>query len=80
MKNDNGGAAYPVEMFDPDDGSHTAYPGMSVLDWFAGQALANPEIVRRALAKERSPTEESYRIADTMIAEKRRREQGDATT
>ena len=35
---DDGGAAFPRDDF------HRGIPGMSLRDWFAGQALANPSI------------------------------------
>lgn len=67
MKND-GGRAFPV----PENvGSYGAYPiyeqGMSLRDWFAGQALSGL-ITYRGL--DQALTEDAYRVADAMLAER----------
>lgn len=76
MKHDDGGPAFPrASGPEPRDKSATDYTdGMSLWDWFAGQALAG------TLAKDDGLTyEKAAQIAcaqaDAMIAEKRRREQ-----
>ena len=57
----DGGPAFPIET------TSTPYsPGMSLRDWFAGQALANVYT-----ASETSPdkaAEWAYQLADAMIA------------
>lgn len=37
---DNGGPAFPFEI-EHGDGSFTNYTGMTLRDWFAGQALSS---------------------------------------
>jgi len=56
---DDGGAAFPRDDF------HRGIPGMSLRDWFAGQALANPNICRR---DDEYPQRTAYCFADAMIA------------
>lgn len=68
MKDDNGGAAFPVPWphGPPDE-------GMSLRDWFAGQALAG---MGQRFYEETMPSEGSraaYDWADAMIAERKRR-------
>jgi len=66
---DDGGPAFPV--FNP----HTLnceHPGMSLRDWFAGQALAG-SFEQTILVSPKRPTaeeyaESAYRMADAMIA------------
>lgn len=68
MTTDNGGPAYPV----PDDGSE----GMTLLDWFAGQALVGLMTSQHtdANATEEAFAGDAYAQAAAMVAEKRRRE------
>ena len=72
-KHDTGGPAFPArgEIL-MGIGSKIAIntEGMTLLDWFAGQALATLPSNQKAdyLAKE------AYRTAKAMLAEKRRRE------
>lgn len=83
---DDGGPAYPIPV-DDRPGAYEAHPGMSLRDWFAGQALAglcgNPGGPFQA--NERSGwaivncspefiADECYKLADAMIAAKRERE------
>lgn len=42
-------------------------PGMTLRDWFAGQALANPEMLS---FKREHAARMSYEIADAMLAER----------
>ncbi len=42
------------------------HPGMSLLDWFAGQFLTTVEIIGRADGKEISSA--CYKMADAMLA------------
>ena len=74
MAKSDGGPAFPIEM------TGTPYaPGMSLRDWFAGQALAG--IMAGWPANERiseaRAAEISYHAADAMIAERdAQREEG----
>lgn len=63
---DDGGPAFPLQSIGPDFAP--GYAGMTLRDWFAGQALAGlaymntehmPGIVKRA-----------YQLADAMLAER----------
>ena len=76
-KHDDGGVAFPTApvrvyggRMDPD-----CYSGMSLLDWFAGQALGAfcAHVDRDAKIPELA--EWAYKVATAMLAEKRRREQ-----
>jgi hypothetical protein len=78
-KND-GGPAFPVpEKIDQDGGiSGTSHPGMSLRDWFAGQALLAVGMAEN-MPDERSFAVKAaaswcYACADAMLAE---REKGD---
>lgn len=59
----NGGQAFPARWSDG-----TLIPGMSMRDWFAGQALVSlhQEGFARVLA------ERAYEIADAMLEERRK--------
>ena len=94
-KIDTGGPAYPtrgsVTFIQNTDGTRTATPadtgGMTLLDWFAGQAMAgilgNPALAN-AITKRHPKNIDSvewvvdaaYVTAAAMLAEKRRREAG----
>jgi hypothetical protein len=64
QRNNNGGHAFPTLFIDPEHGS--GYPGMSLRDWFAGQALQGmTSTVRWTTPNEFSET--AYAIADAMI-------------
>jgi hypothetical protein len=64
-----GGAAFPIQHSN-EPGAYEAETGMSLRDWFAGQALANP----RTFPGDHSCAEDvagwAYGIADAMIAER----------
>lgn len=65
---DGGGPAYPVSW--SMDGETVAVPGMTLRDYFAGQALAN-----RYTDDERSAgkvAEWAYQVADAMLEERNR--------
>lgn len=68
-KRDDGGPAFPVESFDHEADMDTVKSGMSLRDWFAGQALAG-------FAHVPKPTNvdgvaiAAYAIADAMLAER----------
>lgn len=71
-KNNDGGSAFPNDYCNPSS------QGMSLRDWFAGQALAgqlanaDSEINMTFLAKW------SYEYADAMLAERKKQKGGDA--
>lgn len=84
VKND-GGAAFPRPYSSPNNGTFAnPQAGMSLRDWFAGQALvgmcANPEmgkiinwLIYAAAGKEQSlngVAETAYEMADAMLAER----------
>lgn len=72
---DDGGPAFPVPLAITPDGDwvHSSYPGMSLREWFAGQALAAIANTHPFADK---CSEHAYKIADAMIAAKRAREGG----
>lgn len=68
---DNGGPAFPAHLaYSPEGGAHIASEyfadseGMSLRDWFAGQALAG----RMTHMADQPLAEYCYRIADAMLA------------
>lgn len=71
-KIEDGGSAFPIEGGEM-SGLHSD-PGMSLRDWFAGQALAGQWVGRESdFIALTAPTalnvaESAYRIADAMIA------------
>lgn len=69
-KCDDGGPAFPLPSYD-----WNTHGGMSLRDWFAGQAmagiLANPEALRASPPlKHAERAEAAYKAADAMIAER----------
>lgn len=71
----DGGPAFPEHhYFDPSRGQYGMHMtasdvgcgGMSLRDWFAGQALAQPEC--SGFSKPSEMAEAAYNIADAMIA------------
>lgn len=68
MPENDGGQAFPV----PGDEERTYTPGMSLRDWFAGQALAG--IVQGTQSEKMKPTcpgeaaHWAYMIAEAMLA------------
>ncbi len=68
MAMNNGGPAFPIpggsSPFKPDNG----YDGMSLRDWFAGQALAGilANTARLGIIEEAAST--AYAYADAMLA------------
>ena len=79
---DGGGPAFPV-VAETGVGHAAAFRGMTLRDWFAGQALVGLDNEDRSaivsVAPERDVAETmahmAYRIADAMLAE-RERERG----
>lgn len=68
----DGGAAFPSQLREArDPGDHDPQAGMSLRDWFAGQALAG-----LAASPMDMPAEAygltAYTIADAMLAERAR--------
>jgi len=70
---DDGGPAFPA--FDPRNsaGAYLPLGGMTLLDWFAGKALASRQ-VKIDDDNVDSLAFDFYKMAVAMIAEKRRRE------
>lgn len=80
MDKKDGGAAFPRPMFAANRESETCFDngatGMSLRDWFAGQAMAGMLGVGPV---EREPTvtewaELAYEMADALLTEKAKRE------
>jgi len=65
QKND-GGPAFPG--FDPKSESPKPVDGMSLRDWFAGQALAGLASIDENADAPGFISNEAYRISDAMIA------------
>lgn len=64
----DGGPAFPLEVHMPykKGGWKTQLPGMTLRDWFAGQALISEEC--RHFSKVSAMVSKAYEIADAMIA------------
>lgn len=86
MSAGDGGAAFPTSIEVTSEGQtvQLPHPGMSLLDWFAGQAmaalLASPEVVER-LSVEASEdgllfgehvAKTAYKFASSMLSERGR--------
>jgi len=78
---DDGGPAFPT---DKNEWHNGRIDGMTLLDYFAGQAQTTLQHEQLSAAADRTGktllfamAELSYEIADHMLAEKRRREEGD---
>lgn len=83
---DDGGSAFPSEQHECADGTwnQTLDPGMSLRDWFAGQALggmcADGEglVALGSFARKKGGTvrgfaaKHAYQFADAMLAERRK--------
>ena len=76
MSKDIGGSAFP----DPSPNDEDSPTGMTLRDWFAGQAIIGGLTVATSMAaqgiasNEHGLAEDCYKIADSLIAEKRRTE------
>lgn len=57
----------PYAFPSPDDGRPSDGYGMTLRDWFAGQAISNPNLL--ALKREVA-ADYAYRMADAMLAER----------
>lgn len=68
----DGGPAAPAPVFDKDGYVVGGHPGMTLRDWFAGQALAGMATGRdwstRGDADMSMLAEQAYIIADAMLA------------
>lgn len=66
----DGGPAFPAPAQPKTDWSlEDVTSGMSLRDWFAGQALAGIATRQNFRGIERSAAEQAYAIADAMLAE-----------
>lgn len=63
-KIEDGGPAFPV----PDEGQGWGAAGMTLRDWFAGQALAGMLADPNVPGKPRQTSEAAYELADAMLA------------
>lgn len=78
-KRPDGGPAYPVYTPDMNVGED-AGPGMSLRDWFAGQALAGMCTIAGYQSLPWSVvSKKAYGAADAMLAERRRSLTGEET-
>lgn len=68
-KPNDGGPAYPTVVSHWNGATIDRGPGMSLRDWFAGQALANPKICGDGSAWE-VDARAAYAAADAMLAER----------
>lgn len=67
MTTDNGGSAFPaVGNKMP---GHFEHHGMTLRDYFAGQALANPSV---CAFDDEWPQKTAYGFADAMLAERKK--------
>jgi hypothetical protein len=66
----DGGAAFPCETYGIRNGKETTIPtnGMSLRDWFAGQALMGAVAHGTGGCTAEYLASDSYQIADAMIA------------
>lgn len=65
-KTDDGGQAFPVTETE----WHRMGEGMSIRDWFAGQAIMGILAFPRRDINNLTACQQSYQIADAMIAER----------
>lgn len=77
-KINDGGPAFPVPMVRYEDNFFDDHnPGMTLRDWFAGQALAgtmaNPKLLTTLAESNQDPALCAYEIADFMLAERAKR-------
>ena len=64
---DDGGPAYPRYDWDTESMAMNISDGMSLRDWFAGQALAGETARNPWVTMETRLTEWCYQVADGMI-------------
>ena len=70
-KTDDGGPAFPV----PNDANVNGQAGMTLRDWFAGQALSGLCVDEYSSVK--TGARRAYELADAMLAERERTTKGD---
>ncbi len=63
----------PIDRAFPSNAVNPEFRGMSLVDWFAGQALAGLLQDGRSYPAEPGPAVVAYRIAYAMMAERERR-------
>ena len=87
MPRNDGGPAFPAERMElvlilkgePDQWHKVEYPGMTLRQYYAGQALAG-NLANHQLTWPKYPVdlvEDCFKLADAMIAERNREEQND---
>ena len=81
MSTNTGGPAFPADgLVDEATGEHLfgASQGMTLLDWYAGQALVSVSLSYQAAKQTHASLEDvagdAYMLAEAMLAEKARRE------
>ncbi len=75
----DGGPAFPYAFQHEDDSHFTSggfAPGMSLRDWFAGQALAGLLSCHSHQAGEDFDAKQSYAFADAMLTERAKTTEG----
>ncbi len=72
MSKNDGGPAYPMISWKTPDGMVTMQhsEGMTLRDWFAGQALAGMTTRQSFHAIEDAAATQAYAMADAMISER----------
>lgn len=75
-KTNDGGPAFPHDNQELGDRHRVAQPGMTLRDWFAGQALvglmSDPGLRPDKLAEFQHMAVRLYQVADAMLAERER--------
>ena len=71
-KNNDGGPAFPNEY------CNSSSQGMSLRDYFAGQALATMDTGGYTLLGMQSAAQRAYNLADAMLAERKKQKGGEA--
>lgn len=67
---DDGGPAFPHDNQELGDRHRVAQPGMTLRDWFAGQALAGMLADSEVIGEPISTARAAYQIADAMLMER----------
>lgn len=63
----DGGPAFPHVGCNTNGGINVVEPGMSLRDWFAGQALAGMASLEQNIGEARTVAMDCYALADEMI-------------
>jgi hypothetical protein len=74
MGKNGGGPAFPLRNTDPDD--YIPFPGMTLRDYFAGQALIGM-LAAKGIYYDEVAVKNAYRYADAMLAERERKTNAD---